>query len=89
MKKSIILGLLIALIPTTAQANECDNGCYNYYDPQKQKTITIPLNPKDVDAQVAWYQSMVGIPVWNPPLMGDGSIPKPPEGPWVTADMLP
>ena len=77
------------MAPLPVHANECENGCYSYTDPTTRKTIDSPYTLEDSQAFRNWYQSIVGIPVWNPPIMGDGSIPKPPGGPWVTADMLP
>lgn len=84
-------GLLIGLFlqPTNAFASECPNGCYLYYDAEQQKNIQIPFLKEDQEAYSAWYQSIVGIPVWNPPFMADGSTPTPPAGPWITQDMLP
>lgn len=89
MKRLIAILILALMAPLPAHANECENGCYSYSDPRTGKTIEIPYTPEDSQAHANWYQSIVGIPVWNPPIMGDGSIPKPPEGPWVTQDMLP
>jgi hypothetical protein len=85
-----LVGLAVVFsVHTPAYANNCDEGCYSYYDQQTDKTIQIPLIKEDQETHATWYQSMVGIPVWNAPLMGDGSKPIPPEGPWVTSDMLP
>ena len=84
-----LTGLLLVLNVPTSNADACEQGCYNYADPITQKTIKIPFTPEDSQAHANWYKSIVGIPVWNPPLMGDGSIPKPPEGYWDYSWQLP
>ena len=80
--------LLLVNVPTS-NANDCDNGCYSYTDPITRKTTDIPYTPEDSQAYANWYQSIVGIPVWTPHYMADGSWAKEPEGYWVYSWQLP
>lgn len=91
MKYKIAIGAIlfsfVSFVP--AYAVDCPYGSYNYTNPQTHTPATWCYTQVESNAYQAWYQSIVGIPVWSPPIMGDGSKPTPPSGYWVYPWQLP